>query len=161
MKSVDAAERRIIFLRSPEAPRAKGTEVQDILYVPKMQLSSLKIPAYLRLAKLRYNGRDNLTGLITEQTTGEIITSLFQEIFVKSARRYDHRVREVTSNQQWIGLKVHTVEIGRYHPAGVLEQIHREVATGPYAMELPFTPRWIVDPTRMEQIVRDGIQLHS
>lgn len=161
MKSVDAAKRRVIFLRSPEAPRATGSEAQDILYALNTQLLSLKVPAHLRLVKLGYNERGNLTGLTTEQTTAEIMISLFQEVFVKSALRYDHHVKEVTSNQQWIGLKVHTVEIGRYHPAGGLEQIRREVATGPSALELPFTPRWIVHPTRMEQIVRDGTQLHS
>ncbi|KHJ36238.1 hypothetical protein EV44_g3544 [Erysiphe necator] len=42
MKSVDAAKRRVIFLRSPEAPRATGTEAQDILYALNMHLLSLK-----------------------------------------------------------------------------------------------------------------------
>ncbi|POS82736.1 hypothetical protein EPUL_004709 [Erysiphe pulchra] len=117
LKSVEEAKRRIIFLRSSEAPRPTGTIALDILYSFNMKLLSMKLPAHLRL--------------------------------------------EVTVNQQWIGLKVHTVEIGRYYPAGGLEQIRREVAAGPSAVEMPFVPRRIAHPERMKLITRNGTQLYS
>lgn len=139
--SVEEAKRRVIFLWSPEVPKATGSAAQDILHSLNMKLSSLKLPVHLRLVKLGYNERGNHTGLTTEQTNAESMITNFHEIFLKSALRFDLYVKELTANQQVIGLKVHTVEIGRYYPAGGLEQIRRKIAAGLSALELPFVPR--------------------
>ncbi|KAI0999675.1 hypothetical protein K3495_g8525 [Podosphaera aphanis] len=146
IKSVEEAKRRFIFQRSSEAPQMSSSTAQEILYSLNMKLLSMKLPAHLGVVKLRYNELGNLTGLTKEQTTAEIMISRFQEIFLKTALRFDPHIKEECANQQWIGLKIYTVELGRYYPLGGLEQIRKEVAAGPSAVELPLVPRWIVHP---------------
>ncbi|KAI0996241.1 hypothetical protein K3495_g11938 [Podosphaera aphanis] len=99
IKSVEEVKRRFIFQRPSEAPQMSSSTAQEILYSLNMKLLSMKLPAHLRVVKLRYNERGNLTGLTTEQTTAEIMISRFQEIFLKAALRFDPHVKEVCANQ--------------------------------------------------------------
>ncbi|KAI0998810.1 hypothetical protein K3495_g9388 [Podosphaera aphanis] len=160
-KSVERAKRRFIFLRSPEAPQGTSSTAQDILYYLNMTLLGMKLPAHLRVVKLRYNERGKLTGLTTEQTIAGTMTSIFQVVFLKSALRFNPHVKEVHANQQWIGLKVHTVELGRYFPRDRFEVLGSEVMAGPSAIELPLVPWWIAHPDRIADAAINGTQQHS
>lgn len=130
-------------------PSAKATEAlnstaQDILYTLNMKLLSMKLPAHLRIVNLRYNERGNHTGLITEQTIAECMVFKFRKVLLKTALRFDLYINGVQAIQQWTGLKVHAVVLARYYPHGRLEQICKEIAAEPSALELAIVPRWIL-----------------
>lgn len=141
LKSVEEGKRRVVFLSSSDAPAASKKIAQDILHALNMKFLSMRLPAHLRLIKLGYNERGNLTGLKSAETTADIMTSRFREVILLIAQRFDPHVKEFFANQQWIGLKVHEVELGRCYPLGGLEQIRQEIAAGPSAIEIPFIPR--------------------
>lgn len=109
-----------------------------------MKLLSMKVPAHLRLVRLRYNDRGNLTGLTTTQTTADSMFPRFKEVCLQIALRFDAEITEVAANQQWVHLKAHAVELERYYKPNGMEQIREEVHVGPSALEMPFIPRWIV-----------------
>lgn len=51
----------------------------------------------------------------------------------QTALRVDSHIQDVTTNYQWISLKVKAVELGRYFPEGGLNQIKETVAADPPA----------------------------
>lgn len=141
VKSVEEPKRRIIFTRLKGISINPITVCQDILHAINMKLLGMKVPPHLRPTKLRHNEKGNSTGPISSQTTVEAMVTLFGEELTQTALRFDPPIQDVAANQQRISLKAHGVERGRYYPVGGLNQIKEEMAAGPSALELPFTPR--------------------
>ena len=140
-QNVEKSKRRVIFIRKEGLQGKSPSTAQDILHAINMRLLSLKAPAHFRLTKLRYNERGNLTGLATAQTTANAMISRVKEEILKTVLRFDADVTEITVNQQWIHLKAHGVELGRYCNPNGLNQLREEISAGPSALELPFVPR--------------------
>ncbi|KAI0998331.1 hypothetical protein K3495_g9860 [Podosphaera aphanis] len=143
LKNVKESKRRIIFIRKSDSPGKPPSTAQEILHAINMKLLSMKVPAHLRLIKLRYNERGNLTGLTTAQTTADAMVTRVKEKLLKTVLRFDAEITEISANQQWIYIKAHGVELGRYCNANGLNQIREEIAAGPPALELPFAPPWV------------------
>lgn len=122
---------------------------------------SLKAPAHLRLTKLRYIERGNLTGLTTAQTTADAMISRVKEEILKTVLRFDAEIKEINVNQQWIHLKAHGVELGRYCNPNGLSQLREEIFVGPSALELPFVPRWVSGQENLLNMARNGLKFHS
>lgn len=110
---MEEVKRRVVSLRSPDAPAVSKSIAQDILYALNMKFLSMRLPAHIRLIKLGYNQRGNMTGLTSTQTTAEILISKFRKEILQTALKFDPHVKELFANQQWIGLKFHGVELGR------------------------------------------------
>lgn len=161
LKNVEESKRRIIFTRKSESTGKPPATAQDILHAIKMKLLSMKAPAHLRLIKLRYDERGNLTGLTTTQTTADAIVTRVKEELLQTVLRFDAEITEISANEQWIYLKAHGVELGRYCTVNGLNQIREEIAAGPSALELLFVPRWVSGYERMVNLARNGLKLHS
>lgn len=80
-----------------------------------MKLLNMKVPAHLRLVRLRYNDRGNLIGLTITQKTADSMFPRFKEMCSQIALRFDAEIIEVAVNQQWVHLKAHAVELERYY----------------------------------------------
>lgn len=161
VKTAEESKRRVIFRRKAGASTPPSNIAQDILHAVNMKLLSMKVPAHLRLARLRYNDRGNLTGLTTAQTTADLMIPRFKELCLQIALRFDPDITEISANQQWVHLKAHAVDLERYYKPSGLDQIKEEVYAGPSAVELPLTPRWIAGQKRMDYIVLAGTKRHS
>ena len=161
LKNVEESKRRVIFIRKEGLQGKSPSTAQDILHAINMRLLSLKAPAHFRLTKLRYNEGGNLTGLTTPQTTADAMISRVKEEILKTVLRFDADVTEITVNQQWIHLKAHGVELGRYCSPNGLNQLREEISAGPSALELPFVPRWVSGQENLLNMARNGLKFHS
>ncbi|POS87913.1 hypothetical protein EPUL_000244 [Erysiphe pulchra] len=161
VKNVEEQKRRIVFTRKTEKTVPSPSTAQDILHAVNMMLLGMKAPAHLRLTRLKYNERGNLTGLTTAQTTAEAMIVRFKESILKVVLRFDPEITEITANQQWIRLKAHGVELSRYYNDNGLSKIRDEIAAGPSALQLPFTPRWVSGHERMDFMAKNGLKTHS
>lgn len=121
----------------------------------------MKVPAHLGIIKLRYEERGNLTELTTVQTTADALVTRIKEEILQTALRFEAEITEIVAKQQWIYLKDHGAELGRYCNENELSQIREEIKAGPSALELLFVPRWISGHERMVNMARNGLKLHS
>ncbi|KAI6247431.1 hypothetical protein HI914_04054 [Erysiphe necator] len=156
-------ERRIIFRRRANMPPPTRNVAIEILYRLNKALQSKKLPAYMRFLKLGYNSAGNLTGLVSENATANMLLPNYGDILLKTVLELDKDVKEVVEDLEWIPLKIHSVEIERYHREreNGLEQLRRELLTGPSELDLPFTPRWISSRERFEYLVNTMRKKHS
>lgn len=127
-----------------------------------MKLLGMKAPSHLRSTKLRYNEKGNLTGLTSSQTADEAMIACIGADLTQTALRLDPHIQDVTANQQWISMKAHGVELGWYFLEGGLNQIKEEVTAGPSALELPFTPRFIVRSlAQADRVMKQGLKFRG
>lgn len=74
---------------------------------------------------------------------------------LKTVPELDKDIKEVVENLDWIPLKIHSVEIERYHceRENGLKQLRRDLLTGPSELRLHLTPGWISSRERFEYLI--------
>lgn len=156
-------ERRIIFRRRAHASPLSRHVAVEMLYRLNKVLQSKSLPTHMRFIKLGYNSSGNLTGLVSENATANMLLPTYGDLLLKTILGLDQDVKEVVEDLEWIALKIHSVEIERYHHdlANGLEQVRRELLAGPSELDLPFTPRWISSQVRFEHLVNSEGKKHS
>ncbi|POS86789.1 hypothetical protein EPUL_002559 [Erysiphe pulchra] len=124
-------ERRIIFRRRAHASPLSRHVAVEMLYRLNKVLQSKRLPTHMRFIKLGYNSSGNLTGLVSENATANMLVPTYGDRLLKTILELDQEVKEVVEDLEWIALKIHSVEIERYYHdlANGLEQVRRELLT--------------------------------
>lgn len=99
IENSEEQKRRVIFHRRVGTPAQPYNIAQDILHAVNKKLLSLKVPAHLRLVKLRNDYHRNLTGLTTTQTAADSMFLRFKEVILQIALRFDAEITEIAANQ--------------------------------------------------------------
>lgn len=107
----------------------------------------------VRLIKIGYTEKGNLTGVMSENACAEELLKHAPTV-IAAVQKLDPEVTDVEKTEKWRKLRVHGVELDRYMGEGRLEVAREEIElmTGE---QLPYAPRWIKGDTLHERF-RNG-----
>lgn len=86
----------------------------DIALEVNKDLAATRVLAYIRIQRLPYNKKGNLSGLMGMTATSSMILPPHRELLLQVARKFDLNIIDVTGNQRWHHLQVHGVDLNRY-----------------------------------------------
>lgn len=110
----------------------------------------------MRLQRLAYNEKGNLTRLLGVAVTTSIIIPAMKEVILVTARRIDQTIIDVTRDQRWYELQIHSVNLVRYErQMGDMELMQAEIEAGTCNIKLAWTLRWLLSPADKENILAD------
>lgn len=97
VKSFDS-EQRILFPRAVgTAPEMRGAAVDIALEINKA-LWANRVPAHIRIQRLAYNEKGNLSGLTGQAATSNMLLPLHRKILLCIARKWDSDMIDVTGH---------------------------------------------------------------
>lgn len=108
-------EKRIIFRRRVGNTPQSRNVATEILYRINKVLQSKRVLAHMRFIKLGYNTARNLIGLVSENATASMLVPVYTDLLLRTALKMDKDIKAVVEDLGWVALKLHTVEIERYH----------------------------------------------
>lgn len=114
-------DRRIIFSESATMSALRRREAGDIVYAVNVALASRKVLTHARIHRLSYNEKGNQSGLMGKPGTTSMILPILRETVMKMARNADIAIIDVTGDQKWDRIRVHSVYLERYgrEPGGI------------------------------------------
>lgn len=65
-----------------------------------MTLSAVKVPTYIRIHRLNYSEKGNLSSLMAPVSTSSILLRQHQELRLKAARQLDQNITDATVDQR-------------------------------------------------------------
>jgi hypothetical protein len=110
----------------------------------------------VRLTKMGYTEKGNLTGVISENASVEELLD-YTPTVMAAVKKLDPKVAYMEKTERWLKLWVHGVELDRYMSKGRLDVAREEIElmTGE---QLPFAPRWIKGDTLAERFNSSSIK---
>lgn len=85
-----------------------------------------------------------------------MILPALKEAILMTARGIDPAIIDLTWDQKWHHLRVHSVDLERYsRQTGGIELLPEEIEAGSSNIRLAWTSRWLHSPAAMENIVTD------
>jgi hypothetical protein len=139
-------QRRILFVRNVQS---HDRDPQDIMFEVNKALANARAHLTVRLIKMGYTEKGNLTGVMGENACAEDLFAHAQAVMAV-VQKLDPEVVYMDKTEKWFKLRVHGVALDRYMTEGGLEQARREIElmTGE---QLPYAPRWIKGDTLGER----------
>lgn len=102
-------------------------EAADIVLEENTILLTRKLHSHVRLQRLEYNEKGNLSGLLGVVVTSGMIFPAMKEAIVTTARKIDPAIVDVTGDQMWHLRQVHSVNLERYdRQTGGMELLQRK-----------------------------------
>jgi hypothetical protein len=135
-------QRRILFVRNV---KSYTCDPRDIMYEVNKALANARAHVTVRLIKMAYTDKGNLTGVVGENACAEEVFA-YAAAVMAAVQKLDPEVAYMDRTEKWCKLRVHGVALDRYMTEGGLELARREIElmTGE---QLPYAPRWIKGDT--------------
>lgn len=139
-------QRRILFVRNVQS---HDRDPRDIMFEVNKALANARAHVTVRLIKMGYTEKGNLTGVMGENACAEDLFAHAQAVMAV-VQKLDPEVVYMDKTEKWCKLRVHGVALDRYMTEGGLELARREIElmTGE---QLPYAPRWIKGDTLGER----------
>lgn len=131
-------QRRILFVRNAQSPNC---DPRDIMFEVNRALANARAHVTVRLIKMGYTDKGNLTGVVGENACAEEVFA-YAPAVMAAVQKLDAEVVYMDKTERWCKLRVHGVALDRYMTEGGLELARKEIElmTGE---QLPYAPRWI------------------
>lgn len=120
------SERRLLFQRKVGAPLKDYREVLVIVHRVNMALYAVKAPFHIRIHRLNYTKKGNLSGLMTSPSTSSMMLSQQQELDLKAARQINQDIIDATEDQRWYKVGVYRVDLSQYSQEGGMALVQNE-----------------------------------
>jgi hypothetical protein len=135
-------QRRILFVRNAQ-PHTR--DPRDIMFEVNKALAHARANVTVRLIKMGYTEKGNLTGVMGENACAEDLFAHAQAVMAV-VQKLDPEVVYMDKTEKWCKLRVHGVALDRYMAEGGLDLAREEIElmTGE---QLPYAPRWIKGET--------------
>lgn len=146
-------QRRVLFVRNVQS---HCCDPRDIMFEVNKALAHAKAHVTVRLMKIGYTEKGNLTGVMSENANaGELLE--YAPTVMAAIKKLDSEVAYMEKTERWLKLRVHGVELDRYMSGGGLDVAREEIElmTGE---QLPFAPRWIKGDTLAERFSSGSIK---
>jgi hypothetical protein len=139
-------QRRILFVRNVQS---YDRDPRDIMFEVNKALANARAHVTIRLIKMGYTEKGNLTGVMGENACAEDLFAHAQAVMA-AVQKLDPEVVYMDKTEKWCKLRVHGVALDRYMTEDGLELARREIElmTGE---QLPYAPRWIKGDTLGER----------
>jgi hypothetical protein len=139
-------QRHILFVRNFQS---HDRDPQDIMFEVNKALANARAHLTVRLIKMGYTEKGNLTGVMGENACAEDLFAHAQAVMAV-VQKLDPEVVYMDITEKWCKLRVHVVALDRYMTDGRLELGRREIElmTGE---QLPYAPWWIKGDTLGER----------
>lgn len=139
-------QRRVLFIRNS---RSHHCDTRDIMFEVNKALAHARADVAVRLIKLKYTEKGNLSGVLREYACAEDLLE-YAPAVMTAVQELDSAVIDVEKTEKWRKLRVHGVALDRYMTEGGLDLAREEieVMTG---SQLPYAPRWIKSDTLAER----------
>lgn len=137
-KKHSLSQRRILFVRNAQS---FNCDPRDIMFEVNKALANARAHVTVRLIKMGYTDKGNLTGVVGENACADEIFAYALAVMA-AVQRLDADVVYMDKTETWCKLRVHGVALDRYMAKGGLELARREIEliTGE---RLPYALRWI------------------
>jgi hypothetical protein len=131
-------QRRILFVRNAQS---HDSDPRDIMFEVNKALANARAHLTVRLIKMGYTEKGNLTGVMDKNACAEDLFAHAQAVMAV-VQKLDPEAVYMNKTEKWCKLRVHSVVLDRYMTEGGLELARREIElmTGE---QLPYAPRWI------------------
>jgi hypothetical protein len=129
-------QRRILLVRNVQNHTC---DPRDIMFEVNKALAHAKARVTVRLIKMGYTEKGNLTGVIGENALAEDLFVHAQAVMA-AVQKLDPEVVYMDKTEKWCKLRVHGGALDRYMTEGGLEQARREIELMP-GKQLPYAPR--------------------
>lgn len=93
-------EKRNLFHRMARAAPEKHEAAVDIPVWVSKALTANRIPAHIRIQRLSYNEKENISGLIGLAATRSMILPKYRKLLHRAARKYDSEIVDPTGDQR-------------------------------------------------------------
>lgn len=129
---------------------------RDIMFEVNKALAHARAKVAVRLIRMGYTEKGNLTGVIGENACVEDLFAHTQAVMAV-VQKLDPEVVYMDKTERWCKLRVHGVELDRYMVEGGLDLAREEIElmTGE---QLPYAPRWIKGDTLGERYQNGSIK---
>jgi hypothetical protein len=129
---------------------------RDIMFEVNKALAHARANVTVRLIKMGYTEKGDLTGAMGENACAEDLFVHAQAVMA-AVQKLDREVVYMDKTEKWCRLRVHGVALDRYMTEGGLELARREIElmTGE---QLPYAPRWIKGDTLGERYENGTIE---
>jgi hypothetical protein len=146
-------QRRILFVRNV---RPHTCDTRDIMFEVNKALAHARAKVTVRLIKMGYTEKGNLTGVMGENACAEDLFTHAQAVMAV-VQKLDPEVVYMDKTDKWCKLRVHGVALDRYMVEGGLDLAREEIElmTGE---QLPYAPRWIKGETLGERYQNGSIK---
>jgi hypothetical protein len=146
-------QRRVLFVRNVQS---HDCDPRDIMFEVNKALAHARAHVTVRLTKMGYTEKGNLTGVMSENASAEELLD-YAPTVMTAVKKLDPEVAYMEKTERWLKLRVHGVELDRYMSEGGLDVAREEIElmTGE---QLPFAPRWIKGDTLAERFNSGSIK---
>jgi hypothetical protein len=146
LKKHPGDQRRILFVRNVQS---HNCDPRDIMFEVNKALAHARVHVTVRLTKMGYTGKGNLTGVMSEHACADELLN-YAPVVINAVKKLDPEVAYMEKTEKWLKLQVHGVALDRYMSENRLEVAREEVElmTGEH---LPYAPRWIKGDTLAER----------
>ena len=141
-KKLPLDQRRILFARNVQTHTC---DPRDVMFEVNKALAHARADVTVRVIKMGYTEKGNLTGVMGENACAEDLFAHAQAVMAV-VQKLDPEVVYMTKTEKWCRLRVHGVALDRYMTEGGLDLARKEIElmTGE---QLPYAPRWIKGDT--------------
>jgi hypothetical protein len=139
-------QRRILFVRNV---KSYTCDPRDIMLEVNKALTNTRAHVIVRLIKMGYTDKGNLTGVVGENACAEEVFAYVAAV-IAIVQKLDPKVAYIDRTEKWCKLRVHSVALDRYMTEGGLELARREIELM-IGEQLPYTLRWIKGDTLGER----------
>ncbi|KAI7695118.1 alpha/beta-hydrolase, partial [Hortaea werneckii] len=146
LKKHPLEQRRILFARNGQS---HSCDPRDIMFEVNRALAHARAHVTVRLIKMRYTEKGNLTGLLSETACAEDLLH-YAPAVMAAVQKLDPEVMYMGKTEKWRKLRVHGVALDRYMGDGGLELVREEIELM-MGEQLPYAPRWIKEDTLSER----------
>jgi hypothetical protein len=146
-------QRCILFVRNVQLHTC---DPRDIMFEVNKALAHARAGVSVRLIKMGYTEKGNLTGVMGENACAEDLFAHAQAVMAV-VQKLDPEVVYMDKTEKWRKLRVHGVALDRYMVEGGLDLAREEIElmTGE---QLPYAPRWIKGETLGERYQNGSIK---
>lgn len=139
-------QRRVLFARTVQS---HSCDPRDITFEVNKALAHAGANVTVRLIKLKYTEKGNLSGLVRENSCAEDLLEYAPAVMM-AIQKLDPAVINIEKTEKWRKLRIHGVALDRYMTEGGLDLAQEEIElmTG---SQLPYAPRWIKGDTLGER----------
>lgn len=146
-------QRRVLFIRNS---RSHHCDTKDIMFDVNKALAHARADVAVRLIKLKYTEKENLSGVLRENACAEDLLE-YAPAVMTAVQELDPAVIDVEKTEKWRKLRVHGVALDRYMSESGLDLAREEIGVVT-ASQLPYAPRWIKSDTLAERFDSGGIK---
>lgn len=144
---------RVLFVRNVQS---HCSDPRDIMFEVNKALAHARAHVTVRLIKMGYTEKGNLTGVMSENASAEELLE-YAPTVMAAIKKLDPEVAYMEKTERWLKLRVHGVELDQYMSEGGLDVAREEIETMT-GEQLPFAPRWIKSDTLAERFNSGSIE---